>query len=62
MEIIMEKLTLQQFVEKYRRQLNSFESRWRLENSLNPNDFPMQMYVEDWYEQFDFIIFSEYIE
>lgn len=44
--------TLTEFVEGMKFDIEKFEVMWIKNNTINPDNFPLELPVGDWYEQF----------
>lgn len=45
-------IQLDDFYKEVRKQLNSFVEEWRKKQEIEELEFPEEMYIEDWWDQF----------
>lgn len=45
-------MTFQDFIVRLRSEVGNFEDMWLTNNAENPQDWPMEMGLADWWEQF----------
>lgn len=45
-------LTLEQYAEKLREEVDAFVEKWRTNSALDPEHWPIKMTLADWDEQF----------
>lgn len=44
--------TLDEFISDMKNELEFFEENWRIKNKISPEDYPLEMEDNDWFEHF----------
>jgi len=45
-------VNIEQFIDEFKKELDDFMKVWKEGGAINPNNFPSELIIADWYQQF----------
>lgn len=53
-------MTLDEFVSQMKKHISNFEKEWKMNQGVNPDDWPDEMFIGDWEDQFNTFVENDY--